>query len=215
MSLLGRFRAALGRDNASLLDRARKDLRMGLSLHPPACHPPLNRAIAALERLPQSTEVALMLGQGLRAKAEASQGKMARNLRARAVAKLRAALEPSRLPKEDQATLWTALSDAWLPLASDATDPELTHRQLLRAQEALELALALPTAGRHLAMAEVALAQCQHPLCPTPAAKARLAQEQALTALHFAPDADQTHRAHALVSAVRHLFPGLASDDTP
>ncbi|MDO8881552.1 hypothetical protein, partial [Pseudotabrizicola sp.] len=136
MSLLGRFRAALGRDDASLLARARSDVRMGLALNPPACRPPLNRAIATLERLPNSPEVALLLGRALRAKAATVSGSDARDLRARAVAKLTAMLDTTRITAIERATLYAALAQAWMPLRDDAKDPELSYRQLIRAQEA-------------------------------------------------------------------------------
>ena len=165
---MGRLRAALGRDDASLLARARGDVRMGLGLNPPACLAPLNRAIAALERLPASPEVSLLLGKALRAKAQALSGKPALIFRARAVAKLRSMIDQPRLGAVDRAALWAALAQAWLPLKQDAKDPDLTYRQLIRAQEAQTEALVIPTAAAHLAMAEIALALCQSALCPDP-----------------------------------------------
>ena len=166
MTLPGRIRAALSRDDASLLARARGDVRMGLALNPPACLAPLNRAIAALERLPNTPEVSLLLGRSLRAKAQVLTGKPARDLRVRAVAKLRAMIEAPQTTATERATLWAALAQAWLPLAEDARDPDLSYRQLLRAQEAQTEALVVPTAAAHLAMAEILLALCRSPLCP-------------------------------------------------
>ncbi|MFN3722897.1 MAG: hypothetical protein ACK4VZ_07635 [Paracoccaceae bacterium] len=212
MSLWGRLRAALGRDHAALLGRARGDVRMGLALNPPACLAPLNRAISALERLPNSPEVALLAGQALRAKATVLSGKDARDLRARSVAKLTAMVETPRLSPTERAALWSALAQAWLPLAEDLHDPDLTHRLLMRAQEAQNEALMLPSAARHLAMAEIALALCQSPLCPAPRRMAQTVQDHLVAARGAAQDADESHRLDTLESAVLHLFPGLQSD---
>ncbi len=209
MTLLGRFRAALGRDDATLLARARGDVRMGLGLNPPACLPPLNRAIAALERLPNTPEVALLLGHALRAKAQAQPGKSARVLRARAVAKLRAMIESPRIPIQDRAALWAALAQAWMPLPDDSADPELCYRQLLRASEAQTEALVVPSAAAHLAMAEIALALCQSAHCPHPRDLAATAARHAGAAQALEPDADERATAQALTARLRQLFPGL------
>lgn len=214
MSLLGRFRAALGRDDASLLARARGDVRMGLALNPPACLAPLNRAIDALERLPNTPEVALLLGSALRAKAQTQSGQPAQKLRARSVAKLRAMIEQPRVSAADRAALWAALAQAWMPLPEDARDPDLSYRQLLRAQEAQTEALVVPSAAAHLAMAEIALALCQAVLCPNPRAMAAAGRDQVQAARNCTPDADELASAEALDSAILHLFPGLAADDT-
>lgn len=215
MSLLGRFRAALGRDDASLLARARGDVRMGLGLNPPACLAPLNRAIAALERLPNTPEVALLLGRALRAKAQALTGKPARILRARSVAKLRAMIEQPRLSATDRADLWAALAQAWLPLPEDAADPDRSYRQLLRAEEAQTEALVLPSAASHLAMAEILLALCRSPLCPDARRLALSLRQHLHAAGSLAPDGDERHTADTLDAAVSQLFPGLAAGDTP
>ncbi|MFN4156035.1 MAG: hypothetical protein ACK4HF_15400 [Paracoccaceae bacterium] len=214
MSLLGRLRAALGRDNGALLARARSDARMGLALNPPACLTPLNRAIDALERLPNAPEVALLLSRAYSAKARALSGKPARILRARAVAKLRAMIEQPRTSAADRAALWAALAQAWLPLPEDAADPDLSYRQLLRAQEAQTEALVLPSAAAHLAMAEIALALCQSPLCPDPRNLAVTLRHHLQVARSLAPDADEQGTADALDAAILHLFPGLPADDT-
>ncbi|RGP39176.1 hypothetical protein [Pseudotabrizicola alkalilacus] len=215
MSLLGRLRAALGRDDASLLARARGDVRMGLGLNPPACLAPLNRAIAALERLPNTPEVALLLGRALRAKAQALTGKPARILRARSVAKLRAMIEQPRISVPERAALWAALAQAWLPLPEDATDPDRSYRQLLRAEEAQTEALVIPSAATHLAMAEILLALCRSPLCPDAHRRALSLRQYLLAARALAPDADERHTADILESDVLQLFPGLAAGDAP
>jgi hypothetical protein len=215
VSLLGRFRAALGRDEASLLARARGDVRMGLALNPPACLPPLNRAIAALERLPNTPEVALLLGRALRAKASTVSGEAARDLRARAVAKLTAMIEAPRTTAIDRASLYAALARAWLPLRDDAKDPDLSHRQLIRAWEAQAEALVVPCTTAHLGMAEIALALCQNPLCPSPRTMALTVLSQVQAARDHQPDADEQASLDALESAALHLFPGLAAEDSP
>jgi hypothetical protein len=209
LTLLGRFRAALGRDDATLLARARGDVRMGLGLNPPACLPPLNRAIAALERLPNTPEVALLLGRALCAKARAQSGKPAGVLRARAVAKLRAMIESPRVSIADRAALWSALAQAWMPLPEAAQDPELSYRQLLRAAEAQAEALVCPSAAAHLVMAEIALALCRSAHCPNPRELASTVCLHVQAARAQRPDADEQATAHALESAVRQLFPDL------
>lgn len=209
MTLLGRFRAALGRDDATLLARARGDVRMGLGLNPPACLPPLNRAIAALERLPNSPEVALLLGRALRAKAEAEPGASARVLRARSVAKLRAVIESPRVSVADKSALWAALAQAWLPLRDDVSDSELCYRQLLRASEAQTEALVMPSASGHLVMAEIALALCQSPHCNDPQSMAQTALQHISAASSFGPDKDELATGKALQGKLYQLFPGL------
>ena len=210
MTLPGRIRAALGRDDASLLARARGDVRMGLALNPPACLAPLNRAIAALERLPNRPEVALLLGRALRAKAQVLTGKAARDLRARSVAKLRAMIEAPQTPATERATLWAALAQAWLPLPEDAGDADLSYRQLLRAQEAQTEALVLPSAAAHLGMAEIVLALCRSPLCPDARNLAMTLRQHLQAARSLAPDAEETGTADALDAAVQTLL-----SDTP
>ena len=215
MSLLGRLRAALGRDHAALLLRARADVRMGLALNPPACLAPLNRAIAQLERLPTSPEVALLAGQALRAKAAALTGQAARDLRARSVAKLTAILETPGGAASERAGLWAALAQAWMPLAEEARDPDLTFRLLVRAQQAQIKALVLPSAAAHLAMADITLALCQNPQCPGPKAMAKTVQGHLRAARGFAPGADESQRLDGLESAIAHLFPDVQTDQTP
>ena len=215
MSLLGRLRAALGRDHAALLTRARDDVRMGLALNPPACVGPLNRAISTLERLPNSPEVGLLLGRALRAKAQTMSGKAAREMRARAVAKLRAMIENPRIADTERAALWAALAQAWLPLPDDAKDPDLSYRQLVRAQEAQIEALEIPSAAAHLAMAEIALALCQAEFCPAPRIMASTVRNHVQAARAFDPDHDDSGTADALEPAVLHLFPDLPPCDTP
>ncbi|NEX47258.1 hypothetical protein [Pseudotabrizicola algicola] len=214
MTLLGRFRAALGRDDATLLARARADLRLGLGLNPPACLPPLNRAIAALERLPNTSEVALMLGRALCAKARAEPGTAAPVLRARAVAKLRAMIDTPRVPATEKAALWAALAQAWMPLPADADNPDLCHRQLLRAFEAQTEALVVPSAAAHLVMAEIALALSRSPLCAQPRDMAEAVRRHVQAARALGPDADELTTAHALISATRALFPGPSGPAT-
>lgn len=214
MTLLGRLRAALGRDEASLLARARSDLRFGLGLNPPACLPPLNRAIHALERLPVTAETGLMLGQALCAKARASSDESARNLRARAVATLKAQLDQRRVSRTDRAALWAALAQAWLPMPDDLADHDRSFRQLLRAEDAQRNALDLPDAATHLAMADILLAMCQHPLCPAPRDTARAAQDHVRLSRSYPADSGQRQDADAVEAAVRHLFPGLAAGET-
>ena len=216
MSLLGRFRAALGRDDASLLARARVDVRMGLGLNPPACLAPLNRAIAALERLPNTPEIAMLLGRALRAKAQTLSGQSARDYRARAVAKVTAMLDRPNIAPALRADLYSALAQGWLPLPEEAAqDPDLSYRQLLRAKEAQAEALSVPSVVFHLEMAEIALALCQHPLCPTPRDMAALAWHHARAVDALTPTADQSASADALKAAVVHLFPGLRLGESP
>ncbi|MFN7224065.1 MAG: hypothetical protein ACK4MS_08600 [Paracoccaceae bacterium] len=210
MSLSGRLRAALGRNDAALLQRARHDVRMGVALNPPACHAPLNRAINALERLPNSPEVALLLGRALNAKARCVTGSAARDFRARAVAKLKSQADLPGASETERAALWSALAQAWMPLADDAKDPDLCYRQLVHAQHTQAMALSVPDAPAHLAMADIALALCRHPLCPDPHAMARTAHDHALAARGVADEADHTATSDALISAVLHLFPGLS-----
>ncbi|MCU0901190.1 MAG: hypothetical protein MUC82_11965 [Cypionkella sp.] len=214
--MLGRLRAALGRDYASLLEWARGDVRMGVGLNPPGCLPPLNRAIAALERLPASPETAALLARALRAKAEVVQGVAARHLRARAVAKLQSLLDKPRLAVADRAALLQVLAQVWLPMAEDAADPERSLRQIKRAEDAQDQALALvaPTAAAHLARAEIALALCGHPLCHDPQQAAALVLHHAGAARSCGADADQGATADALETAVLDRFPRLrpASD---
>ncbi|MFN3846314.1 MAG: hypothetical protein ACK4RZ_10920 [Paracoccaceae bacterium] len=210
MSLLGRLRAALGRDDAALLRRARHDVQMGVSLNPPACHAPLNRAIDALERVPNSPEVALLLGRALNAKARIMGGSVARDLRARAVAKLKSQADLPGSSATGQAALWSALAQAWMPLADDIKDPVLCYRQLIHARDAQAMALSVPDASAHLAMADIALALCRNPLCPDPREMARTAHDHALAARGVADEADQAATSDALISAVLHLFPGLS-----
>ncbi len=217
MSLLGRLRAALGRDDTTLLERARRDVRMGLSLVPPACHAPLNRAIAALERVPTSPEVACLLGRALNAKARVVSGKAARDLRARAVAKLKSQIDAPHVPATERAALWSALAQAWMPLSDDLDDPDLCYRQLSHARDAqtkaLTLPQTLPDATSHLAMADIAMALCQHPLCPAPRTMAGMAHDHAVAARHLASDIEQIKTSDALMSAALHLFPGLLDGD--
>lgn len=210
MTLTGRIRAALGRDDASLLARARGDVRMGLALNPPACLAPLNRAIAALERLPNGPEVATLLGRALRAKAQVLSGKPARDLRLRAVAKLRAMIESPQATATERAGLWAALAQAWLPLAEDAGDADLSYRQLLRAQEAQTEALVVPSAAAHLAMAEILLALCRAPLCPDPCNLAITLRQHLRDARSLDPDFEQEATADALDSAALALCPDLS-----
>ena len=189
---------------------------MGLGLNPPACLAPLNRAIAALERLPGTPEVALLLGRALRAKAQAVPGQSARDFRARAVAKLQAMLDQPNLGLVNRAEVYSALAQAWLPLPEDAArDPDLSYRQLVRAKEAQANALANPCAAYHLEMAEIALALCQHPLCPTPRDHAVLALRHVGAVAGLSPNVDQSDSADALETAVLHLFPGLHRVDDP
>lgn len=209
MSLTGRFRAALGRDDASLLARARRDVQLGLDLNPPACLPPLNRAIAALERLPNSPEVALLLGKALSAKAQTLHGKAARDMRARSVAKLRAMIEERFLSVTDRAALWAALAQAWMPLPEDAEDADLCFRQLRRAQEAQTEALIVPTAPAHLVMAEICLALASNAVTPAPAEMAVLVQDHLNAARGLTPTPDDEARADALEAALSHRFSGL------
>jgi hypothetical protein len=211
---LGRLRAALGRDDASLLARARRDVRMGLGLNPPACLAPLDRAIAALERLPVSPEVSLLLARVLRAKAQIAPAKSARVLRARAVAKLRAQIDGSRGTVQERAEIWAALAQAWMPLPVDADDPDLCYRQLIRAREAQTEALVSGTAASHLGMAEIAFALCRHPYCPDAQTAAEEVLHHSAAARLCHAEADESSTADALEAAVRRLFPGLpdASD---
>jgi hypothetical protein len=201
VTLLGRFRAALGRDDASTLARARGDLRMGLGLNPPACLPPLNRAIAALERLSPRSEVTLLLARALRAKAEAVQARPARDLRVRAVAKLRTLHQTASLTAADRAAVAAALAAAWMPLQDDLRDPDLSLRQLMRAAEAQEQAMAVASAAIHLGMAEIALALGRHPLCPDGPKWLERVQRETRAARALAPDADQIALADALDAA--------------
>ena len=215
MTLLGRFRAALGRDDASRLTRARRDVQMGLALNPPACLSPLNRAIAALEKLPNTPEVALLLGRALRAKANTMSGQPAHELQARSVAKLRAMIDGPNATASDKVALWAALAQAWLPLPEDAKSPDLSYRQLVRAQEAQAEALVVPSAAAHLAMAEIALTLCQSPLCPDPRAEALCARSHIACARRLAPCADESATADTLDAAVSQLFPDVGPGDTP
>lgn len=214
MTVTGRFRAALGRDDASLLARARGDVKMGLALNPPACHAPLNRAIAALERLPNSPEVATLLGRALRAKAQVLTGKPARDLRARSVAKLRAMVDAPHITATERVTLWAALAQAWLPLPEDAGDPDLRYRQLIRAQEAQAEALVVPSAAAHLAMADILLALCHSPLCPDPRGLATTLRQHLQAARSLAPDFEDEATADALETAVLALFTGSPKTGT-
>lgn len=188
---------------------------MGLALNPPACLAPLNRAIAALERLPNSPEVALLLGRALRARAQTLTGESAREMRARSVAKLRAMIARPDLAIADRAALWAALAQAWLPLPEDAKDPDLCHRQMLRAQEAQTEALVVPSAAAHLAMAEITLALCRTPRCPDLRSSAALVRQHLKAARNLSPDADEQGTADALESAVLHLVPDLRSRGAP
>ncbi|WP_146036503.1 hypothetical protein [Pseudotabrizicola formosa] len=208
--MAGRLRAALGRDDASLLARARADVRMGLALNPPACLAPLNRAISALERLPNGPEVALLLGRALRAKAQVLTGKAAHDLRARSVAKLRAMVDAPQTTAAERAMLWAALAQAWMPLPADAGDADLSYRQLIRAQEAQTEALVLPSASAHLAMAEILLALCRSPLCPDARSLAMTLRHHLQAVRSHAPEFEDEATADALDSAVLGLFPDLS-----